>query len=274
MPLEKNRKKTLTHKENRKDGKIRKGTSSQGVPQGISLSASLTVEAALVFPLFLFAMIGILFFFRVMQVTQITSGALAETGSQLALEAGISEASVGRGILYFQKELAGADCPTEYITGGKAGISWQGSTLEGEYIDLQIHYNCKLPISLFQIKSISIAQRVYMKKWTGYHQNGAENGSDIWVYITPNGTAYHLKRECTHLRLAIRTMGKEAAVEVYEPCMLCGKKESLYSYYYVTEEGDRYHTMLNCSGLKRTIYMKKLSEVGKRTPCQRCGGSK
>lgn len=274
MPLEKNRIKTLTHKENRKDGKIRKCTSSQGVPQGTDLSASLTVEAALVFPLFLFAMIGILFFFRVMQVTQITLGALAETGSQLALEAGVNEASIGMGILYFQKELAKADCPTEYITGGKSGISWQGSTLEGEYIDLQIRYNCKLPISLFQVKSIPIAQRVYTKKWTGYQQSSGENESDVWVYITPNGTVYHRKRECTHLRLSIRTMRKEDAIEVFEPCMLCGKKESLYLYYYVTDEGDRYHTMLNCSGLKRTIYMRKLSEVRSYTPCQRCGGSK
>lgn len=274
MPLEKNRIKTLTHKENRKDGKIPKGTSSQGVPQDAFLPASLTVEAALVFPLFLFAMIGILFFFRVLQVTQITSGALAETGSQLALEAGASEASIGRGILYFQKELAEADCPTEYIIGGKAGISWQGSTLEGEYIDLQIYYNCKLPISLFQVKSIPVAQRVYTKKWTGYPQSSGANESDVWVYITPNGTVYHLKRECTHLRLSIRTMEKEASVEVFEPCMLCGERESLYPYYYVTDEGDRYHTMLNCSGLKRTIYMKKLSEVGNRTLCQRCGSSK
>ena len=35
---------------------------------------------------------------------------------------------------------------------------------------------------------------------------------------------------------------------------------------------DCYHIKLNCSGLKRTIYMMRFDQVKGRSPCSRCGG--
>ena len=64
----------------------------------------------------------------------------------------------------------------------------------------------------------------------------------------------------------------EALAEGYTACRLCGGEPGLFSYYYVTEEGERYHTSLSCSGLKRTVYLVRLSEAEGRTACSRCGG--
>ena len=40
---------------------------------------------------------------------------------------------------------------------------------------------------------------------------------------------------------------------------------------YITSQGNRYHTQLNCSGLKRTIYTVPLSQTGGRGRCSKCG---
>ena len=40
---------------------------------------------------------------------------------------------------------------------------------------------------------------------------------------------------------------------------------------YITNQGDCYHKDLGCSGIKRTVRMIRLSEVGTRRPCSRCG---
>lgn len=287
MPLEKYNKISLIHKESKKK-KVLTDTSKQEVPQSTlraderetggnilkkTVSGSLTVEAALVFPLFLFALISILFFFRVLEVERTTSGALASAGSRLSLELDAEDEAMARAVAYFQKELLNADDIMSYVAGGRLGIGWSGTQLAGEYVDLQIHYSCNLPIRLFGIGSIPISQRVCMKKWTGYKAELNSETDETWVYITPEGTVYHNTKECTHLRLSIGTMGREEAqLNGYTPCLLCKNDTSLYSYYYVTDEGRRYHKRLDCSGLKRTVYMIRISQAEGRTACTRCGG--
>ena len=293
MPLEKNRKIPLHHKENKinsidKIGRIgdRKTPPpySQEAPQSPfhphgagsdrGAPASLTVEAALVFPLFLFALVSILFFFRVLQVSQMTAGALAAAGSFVSLEAETEDEPLMLAVGFFQKELLEQDFPDSVLVGGRLGISWIGSELSGEYVDLRIYYQCKLPFCMFGLGNIPISQRVYMKKWTGYPGGDGSETTEQFVYITPTGEVYHLTRDCTHLKLSTKIMECEAAKSAgYTACMFCGRREGEYTYYYVTEDGMRYHTKMDCLSLKRTIYMIPISEVGDRRACSRCGGS-
>lgn len=273
MPLEKNKKISLIHKENKNNDKVQTDTSLQEVPQSILLSGSLTVEAALVFPLFLFALVTILFFFRVLQINKLTWDALAATGSRMSLELGAEEDSLLKASLYFHKELLKENLPDTFLVGGRAGIGWSGTRLDGEYVDLCIRYKCRLPVSLFGVGNIPISQRVRMKKWTGSSGNWGEQANEQVVYITPNGSVYHLTKDCSHLRLSTKIMEKEAVkASGYTACLLCGMEQGLYSFYYVTDEGRKYHTRLSCSGLKRTIYVVRLSEAGDRAVCSRCGG--
>ncbi len=243
------------------------------IPPGHGFSASLTVEAALVFPLFLFALTSILFFFRVLQVSQITAGALTATGSVLSLEAEKEEEPLMLAVGYFQKELLKQEFSDSALVGGRLGISWSESDLSGEYVDLRIHYQCKLPFRMFGLGNIPISQRVYMKKWTGYPGGTNEEETERFVYITETGKVYHVTSDCTHLKLSTRIMECEAARSAgYTACMICGHRPGEYTYYYVTDDGRRYHTMVDCLSLKRTVYRIPFSEVGERPACSRCGG--
>lgn len=281
MPLEKNKKITLHHKE--EDRNRKNIYDRQGAPQSLSFSdgavsakcasASLTVEAALVFPLFLFALTAVLFFFRVLQVSQMTQGALAAAGSFVSLEAETEDELLLLAVGYFQKELLTEEFPDDVLAGGRLGISWSESELSGEYVDLRIRYQCKLPFRMFGLGNIPVNQRVYMKKWTGYPGDGGTEETERFVYITQTGEVYHVSADCTHLKLSTKIMECEAAKKAgYTPCMVCGPIPGTYTYYYVTEDGMRYHTVMDCRSLKRTVYRIPFSEVGDRRACSRCGG--
>ncbi len=261
----------LGHKIKNKQ-KVLEDTSGQETPQSTLAPASLTIEAALVFPLFLYLTLGMMFFFRVLQISVQTYGALYAAGSALSLEAN-EEPSDAKAALYFYSALAKKKFSDQQIVWGKAGIRWAHTDVSGDYIDLTIHYECKMPIRLLGLKNIPITQRVKMKKWTGYQEGAADGDEDSWVYVALNGTVYHLSRECTHLRLSIHTMG-QGKVEAagYRPCERCNKRQGTASYYYVTDEGEKYHTKLNCSGLKRTVFMVRMSQVGGKRACGRCKG--
>ena len=58
----------------------------------------------------------------------------------------------------------------------------------------------------------------------------------------------------------------------YDPCGHCTKGQKMGATIYITAEGACYHYRLDCSGLKRTIYMIPKKQVGNKKPCSRCGG--
>lgn len=247
----------------------------QGAPQSSFLveKASLTVEAALAFPLIFFALYSMLFLFCVLQTIVGTKGALAATGSRLSLELTEEKGSAGREVLYFYQEMKEKGASTQWIAGKWMGIRWLGTKTEGERVKLCIQYDCKLPVPVFGIRTIPIAQQVQAHKWIGRGGAGAsqQDGDDTWVYVTPQGSVYHKSRECTHLQLSIQAVNGQQAKESYSPCQKCGNEKARLSYY-VTNEGNRYHTSLRCSGLKRTIFLKRLSELAGYRGCSRCGG--
>lgn len=261
----------LGHKIKNKQ-KVLEDTSRQETPQSTLAPASLTIEAALVFPLFLYLMLGMLFFFRVLQMSYQTYGALYAAGSSLSLEAK-EEQNAAKAAIYFYHALAKKKFSYQHIVWGKAGIRWNQTDVSGDYVDLSIHYECKMPIRLLGLKNIPITQRVKMKKWSGNQEGTADGDEDTWVYVALNGTVYHVSRDCTHLRLSIHTM-ERSRVEAagYRPCERCTRKQGAASWYYVTDEGEKYHTKLNCSGLKRTVFMVRLSQVKGKRACGRCKG--
>jgi hypothetical protein len=241
-------------------------------------AASLTIEAAFVFSIMLFVLLSFLSLFRALQVQHITSDALAVAAAHLSLLASNDEDNDSDGLSVmamasFHKEIVVNDLPMKYISGGRLGFSFDQTNLEGEYVDLNLKYEINLSVMEFGWKRFPVVQRARMKKWNGYHGNKAEQTSnDRWVYTTPTGSVYHIQRECTHLKLSIKNVLSGQIPEGYLACELCGKGGRGSLSIYITEQGNRYHKRLSCSGLKRTIYMKKLSQVKGKGQCKRCGG--
>ena len=127
---------------------------------------------------------------------------------------------------------------------------------------------CKLPFKTPD----RIVEKAVCRAWIGFTELETQ---ETYVYITPEGSVYHLFRDCTHLSLSIEQVSYKKAVtskneygETYRECKRC--KEPYGILVYITKEGDCYHSERNCSGLKRTIRQVPISEVQGCACCIRC----
>lgn len=234
-----------------------------------------TVEAAIVLPVFLYAAALILSVFQFLFIQQSVQKSLNTVGLEAAIAAAsmkennILPITVGK----FFIELKEFDFVLENIQGKGLGMSFSDSQTEGPYIDLIVDYHINAPIYFFGRKSIHVRQRCKIHKWIGEQDSEDPDQEKEWVYITPTGIVYHESRECTHIRLTLKTVPGamlSTISKTYDPCELCGKRGKIKANLYITEDGRKYHYELNCSGIKRTIYIVERSEAGRRRPCSRC----
>jgi hypothetical protein len=159
-------------------------------------------------------------------------------------------------------------------------ISWLSSTImeNDDCIDLVAKYKVSPPIGLMGYSQRFMYNRLRTRAWTGYDnaKNSLLASQEEIVYVTETGSVYHRSRGCTYLKLSISTIQKAALSEErnidgskYYSCEECGKKAG--ETVYITNYGKRYHSALRCSKLKRTISAVKISEVGEKGACSKCG---
>ena len=137
-------------------------------------------------------------------------------------------------------------------------------------------YQVRIPIPIFSLPLIEYEETMRIKGCTGYEKGGFGKEEDETVYVTETGLVYHKDYHCTYLDLSIRMVqGKEISGlrnesgGRYYACEHCGGKGGGPAY--ITDYGDRYHSSLSCSGLKRTVYAVPLSEVIGKGACSKCG---
>lgn len=245
--------------------------------QCVCQKASFTVEAAFILPLFLFAAVIVLGMFPMLKIQIQVNAGLQYAARMVAVSWQDSEdnhesLSLAEGKILFRTYMSEHGYEESVLKYGLAGISLLGSDLSGDYVTLSADYQVQLPISFWKLSSLPVSQCVSMKKWTGAAQDEADGG-DSYVYITPEGTAYHSSAECSYLKLSIR------AVSVSSVGSLRNKSGGIYyacscyeggSLAYITDYGTQYHGDLSCSGLKRTIYKVSPDQVGDRHACSKC----
>lgn len=213
-------------------------------------NASLTVEASLVLPIFMFFFISFLYFIQIFILQEELQKAMTETGFTMAratylysdfvdvedmdfIDSSLLEDGIHIGL----QEMAGAVINNialkksvesrinkgvvnySCIVGGLDGIGYDGSkVLQGDQnIDIVIRYRVRIPIRIFGIQEMDMIQRVKLRGWSG-HQVPAlytireESGEEERiVYITESGTVYHTSNSCPHIRLSIEAViGKPA----------------------------------------------------------------
>jgi len=277
-----------------KTGNFAKRPDLSEIKETSSAVGSLTIETALVLPIFMFAMLSVAHLTEGVRFSSVMSAALCEVSTEYAkfsyaYSKGISGgdlsgrvigvAAAGSAVLNRIGEdyLTGAP-----VSGGKGGISFLRSSVldRDETIDLVASYRISTPYNFPGFTDIKVTDRARVRAFTGY--DNTKKGSrddeepDEMVFITETGSVYHRERGCRHLKLNIMTTTVDAVGDRrandgsrYYPCSCAsGIKSGIV---YITDDGNRYHSNLGCSSLKRTIYEVPLKEVSGRTPCKSCG---
>lgn len=237
----------------------------------------MTVEAALVLPVFLFAMLLIAYLGMLVQCQDEVQWALTRVAREASAEYGATQNRALANRAYYQTKL------NLYMKESGVGISLLDSSIlqNNDEIDLIAVYQVKLPFRLLRTSACRFRQRVHTRAFTGVRcREDKDAQSSVIVYVTETGKVYHRRRDCTYLRLSISQVRYEDIGDLrnegggrYKACERCVGKKKLIGHHpvWVTNYGDRYHASRSCSGIKRSIKEIELSKAGKRTPCSKCG---
>lgn len=244
---------------------------------------SITVEAAMAVPIFFFATLALVYLLEILSVQTAVRSGLQEAGKKLAVQAVEVTAVIPANLEREVVNSVGAErLERSIVDGGSSGIDCNGSYLSpltgiGE---IQAAYHVRIPVPVFNIAPISCKETMRIKAWTGYEAGGFGDEDDNQiVYVTDTGVVYHKDPHCTHLDLSIHTTTASELGGLrnenggkYHACEKCVRGSHSGGNVYITNQGDRYHTSISCSGLKRTVYTTRISEVPGKRACSKCGG--
>lgn len=203
---------------------------------------SITVEASIVLPVFIFAIYAFIFLLQVFFVQQeIQSGILQvarycekmgyvydyienyesrELDNTEKLEDSnkaeelINTDTIVKGVItssimnvkfynYVNQNKINKSC----IVNGMKGIVFTFSTYDqdSDIADVVVEYKVHLPLGFFNLNDFRMIQRARVRVFVGSTriEFDKEEDSDDCVYITETGTVYHESSECTHLKLSI-----------------------------------------------------------------------
>lgn len=243
-------------------------------------SASLTVEAALIVPIFLFFfyLLWQYFLFLLLQlsVCQDVASIVFKSAGLGYIERKVAKESA--------EQLSWAYLPLFQATLEKNERAEEQKVLcivnqEGE-ICVQVHYNflCEAPF-LPAIK-IPVTQSFCFYPYLGIYDSDCfleeEEKRDV-VYVTKSGSVYHESVACTYLNFAVRSVSagditkeRNSSGRKYTECERC-RGEPHTAIVYMTNSGLRYHWSLQCPAISRDVYEKERSEVEGMRACSRCG---
>lgn len=277
---------------------------SLAISNACSKKGSLTIEASLLVPIFLFAVISILSFTEILRAQMKINSSLQQTAKELSVyayavknnlqtdvfdssnedfETGSSFSGIAISETYVRSRLI-KDVTQEYLQAspvkGSGNISFAESKfMEKDRIELRCAYTVTPFFALSDKAGFFTESTAIVRAFTGYdNSSGCANAEkEKYVYITETGRVYHQTRNCHYLDLSIQQTDKNQLSELrnhsggrYYACPLCAKS-GIGNIAYVTDYGDCYHYDLLCSGLKRTIQAIPMSQVGTRTLCSKCG---
>lgn len=263
----------------------------------VSLKASVSIEAAISIPVFLFCFLEILSLLNYLSVYSGVLYAIKTAAEPITiysyayeeLKSKEQEVSVGEELFdsiifsegYLDRQihkLCEGKLFEKTIKGGSEGIHVLGSQVDSteKCVDIIAYYMVKPLIGIGSGEEF-LVNHYYTRLWTGYMPQSVELQEE-YVYVTDNGSVYHVSDACTHLKLSISNVKKEEIVNLrndsggkYSGCEKCCQGSSSVEIYYITKQGDKYHEKIACSGLKRTIYCVSKKEVENIPVCSRCG---
>lgn len=237
---------------------------------------SAVVEAIIILPLFIFAVLAIYQMGQCRLAECDIYEAAAETIEYMAEYSYLGECTLMIPEIKFEEYIDDSDRIESYVSGGARGIDFWGTVVldEDYYVKLQVNYEVVISLPFMPPLSVDRSINIKQKAYVGdkrEQENKDAYSDDMYVYVTDNREVYHSTRSCTHLRLSVSMSSPDVARSGgYTECSFCGDMGG--ECVFITEEGNRFHYDLNCSGLKRTVYRVRLNEVKGIGGCKRCVG--
>lgn len=247
------------------------------------LQGSMTVEAAVVLPLFMFFFLHLTGYIEMLRLHSKMTFALWDAGKQLSAygavteDIGIQVPDVAVSYLYVQNHvdsLLGKDyLETSPLVYGRRGLNYLSSDYDGDYVDIGATYQVKPKVTVFPFSYMRLVNRYFGKVWNGYDVAGQV---PEYVYVTIYGEVWHETTDCSYINIEVSstTQGnigriRNEAGKKYRLCELCEDAEWGDAVFY-TPQGDCYHKERNCSSLVRYIRAIAWSENIPYRACTRC----
>lgn len=244
------------------------------------IRAVLTVEASIVLPLFMMAIMSLASIIAYLYIYITIQGVVYEEAKLLSMKSytndTLSREQISVKIL---SEIPDSIIDSPFIDGVGAFDFSDTDVSNPEIVNISVKYDTKALYDIFKLQELRFEVNAVVHTYIGYINGliGFDDIDDRYVYITTGTEVYHKNRDCSHLKLSIRKIAytdlkteRNDSGQKYKKCDYCKPKESDKNVY-ITSDGDKYHSNLSCSGLKRTVKRVRLSEVMERRPCSRCG---
>lgn len=247
---------------------------------------SITIEAALVLPIFLYFLMNLTSIFLIFHLSSQIDAYLYKNAKQLSiiaypLENGMEPSAamtVAGEILTVQGLQYKINQDLKSFGVLESSISLlQSKLFEEDYISLVATYQVSPLVNVIPFSSIGMSNQCHMRCFTGYKYDELLDSSSVeqYVYITEQGSVYHLTSGCTYLDIRTNSVAHDEVEDlrnnsggIYYSCANC--YDTTTTLYYVTQYGTRYHTSAQCTSIERDVIAIPISEVGGRPLCSRC----
>lgn len=269
-----------------------------------SVSASMTLEAALALTLFVFASVSLILPMKIMTTQRRIQAGLESAGEDLCQYGYLADAIFRRAeesipgadesdlefgkqiletaaVIAYGKNIAMSKADTDQIQ--EVSMIRSSVTENGSIVDLVMDYEIRMPFPVLGLKSIPSTARSRRRVWTGKSgitssREGEAAEEDPVVYVGKAGTRYHISRDCHYLSSKLTAVPFEVVGDKrntsggkYYPCAVCGAGASAGSTVYLASSGSSYHTTRGCRSLIAYVRAVHLSEVKHLGACSYCG---
>ena len=229
---------------------------------------SLTLEAAIVVPIFFFAILCLVYLLEMMAIQTTVRNELYNAGKEAARQAytgAIISSSELERLIIENAGIEEIDCSATEI-----------NRITG-VMELSVKYKVKVPILIFRITPITCEEKLKVKGWTGYVSTAKDMKGQDMVYITETGIVYHRDATCTYLDMSIHSVREKELEQLrnhsggkYYACEECEADTGDSDIRYITDYGTRYHKSLGCKKIHRNIYAVSIEEAFGLGGCSKC----
>lgn len=275
-----------------------------------SLKASLSLEAALVLPLFLFACFCLMMPMRMMNRQRQIQAVVEDVGEELSqyayvvrcLEAGDEDSvdvsrregqgsedtgsgagSTADGIYIVSEAYAAGSILARINQEWVEDVSFAETEIgQNNMVHIVMRYRMRLPFSVLGLGSLPFESVCSRRMWTGAEGNrwGGTGGNlgqeEELVYIGKTSTRYHVRRDCHYLSNALSPVSASAVGELRNKegkrYHACQACGGGSGTVYVSDYGTSYHTSPNCRAILSYVQAVPLSQVFHMGACSYCGG--